>query len=99
MDIATLKERSVTESEAEAWALELDALAASKMSAAYNRWHTLDDHLDYGALLRGIHKIQERGGSVTDEKRFCNSVCDRFGHERMFGGTDFKALGKTFDKN
>ena len=98
-EMDTLKERSVTESEAEAWALELDALAASKMSGAYNRWHTLDDYLDYGALLRGIHKIQERGGSVTDEKRFCNSVCDRFGHERMFGGTDFKALGKTFDKN
>ena len=90
MDI--LKARSVTEGEA--WALELDALASSKMSAAYNRWHTLDDELDYGALLRGIHKIQERGGSVTDEKRFCNSVCDRFGHARMFGETD-----KKLDKN
>jgi len=80
----------LTEEEAEAWALELDALHANcnaadaaKMTEEYNRWHTLDDHLDYGALLRGIHNIQERGGNSGDEERFCNAVCDRFGHERL----------------
>ena len=31
-----------------------------KMSEEYNQWHTLDDHLDYSALLRGIHNIQEK---------------------------------------
>ena len=53
------------------------------MSEEYNRWHTLDDHLDYGALLRGIHNIQERGGSTADEERFLNGVCDRFGEKRF----------------
>jgi len=54
-----------------------------KMSEEYNEWHTLDDHLDYGALLRGIHNIQERGGNGGDEERFLNRVCDRFGHARF----------------
>ncbi len=54
-----------------------------KMSEEYNEWHTLDDHLDYGALLRGIHNIQERGGNGADEERFLNRVCDRFGHARF----------------
>ena len=80
----------LTWEEAEAWAVELNALHAGcnpadafKMTEEYNRWHTLDDHLDYGALLRGIHNIQERGGNAGDEKRFCDGVCDRFGHERF----------------
>jgi hypothetical protein len=54
-----------------------------KMSEEYNEWHTLDDHLDYGALLRGIHNIQERGGDGAEEERFMNRVCDRFGHARF----------------
>lgn len=54
-----------------------------KMSEEYNEWHTLDDHLDYGALLRGIHNIQERGGTGKDEKRFLDNVCDHFGHKRF----------------
>jgi hypothetical protein len=54
-----------------------------KMSDEYNQWHTLDDHLDYGALLRGIHEIQESGGNAAAETRFLNGVCDRFGHERF----------------
>ena len=54
-----------------------------KMTAEYNDWHTLDDHLDFGALLRGIHRIQERGGSAADEKTFLDGVCDRFGHQRF----------------
>ena len=90
----------LTDEEAKAWAAELDELCLSpssnidrggwrmlqeyKMSEEYNRWHTLDDHLDYGALLRGIHKIQEKGGDGAAEERFMNGVCDRFGHERLW---------------
>ena len=59
------------------------ALQEYKMSEEYNTWHTLDDRLDYGALLRGIHNIQERGGDSAAEKRFCDAVCDRFGHARL----------------
>ena len=80
----------LTEEEAEAWALELDALhrgcnpsEAAKMTEEYYRWHTLDDHLDYGRLLRGIHEIQLRGGNAAAEKRFCDGVCDQFGHQRF----------------
>ena len=80
----------LTEEEAAAWAVELDALHAGcnpaesyKMTEEYNRWHTLDDHIDYGRLLRGIHKIQVAGGNAGDEKRFCDGVCDLFGHERL----------------
>ena len=84
----------LTEAEAEAWARELDAehgivrdrpagTSNDNMSEEYNRWHTLDDHLDYGALLRGIHNIQERGGSAADEQRFLNGICDRFGEKRF----------------
>ena len=54
-----------------------------KMSEEYNQWHTLDDHLDIGALLRGIHNIQEKGGNGKDEKRFLDGVCDHFGHKRF----------------
>ena len=73
----------LTTAEAEQWAAELDASALDRFSEDYNRWHTLDDHLDYGALLRGIHNIQERGGSARDEERFLNSVTDRFNHPRL----------------
>ena len=71
----------LTTIEAEAWASELDA--EFKMSEEYNRWHTLDDHLDYSALLRGIHNIQVRGGDTRDEIRFLNTITDRFGHARI----------------
>ncbi len=54
-----------------------------KMSEEYNQWHTLDDNLDCGALLRGIHNIQEKGGTGKDEKRFLDGVCDHFGHKRF----------------
>jgi len=54
-----------------------------KMSEEYNQWHTLDDHLDYSALLRGIHNIQENGGKASDEKRFLNNICDHFNHKRF----------------
>ena len=90
------KDAPLTEAEAEAWAAELDVehgivrtsegsdeVGGGKMTEEYNRWHTLDDHLDYGALLRGIHNIQERGGSAADEERFLNGVCDRFGEKRF----------------
>ena len=89
----------ISEEEAAVWAAELDTLCVQnksgidrggwrmlqeyKMGEEYNRWHTLDDHLDYGALLRGIHNIQERGGNGAAEKRFLDRVCDRFGHERF----------------
>ena len=73
----------LTTAEAEQWAAELDASSVDRFSEDYNRWHTLDDHLDYGALLRGIHNIQERGGSARDEERFLNSVTDRFNHPRL----------------
>lgn len=73
--------QSEDESWAEEWAAELDAKSAPK--ADYDEWHTLDNHLDYGALLRGIHNIQLRGGSVADEKCFLNKVCDSYGHERF----------------
>ena len=87
--VPSKKPLALTEAEAEAWAAELTALQARgretdvKMTEEYNRWHTLDDQLDCGALLRGIHNIQERGGSVADEKRFCNTITDRFGHKRL----------------
>ena len=55
----------------------------AEMTDEYNRWHTLDDNLDYGALLRGLHNIQERGGSAADEERFLNGICDRFGEKRF----------------
>ena len=90
------KDAPLTEAEAEAWAAELDVehgivrtsegsdeVGGGKMTEEYNRWHTLDDHLDYGALLRGIHNIQERGGSAADEEQFLNGVCDRFGEKRF----------------
>ena len=90
------KDAPLTEAEAEAWAAELDVehgivrtsegsdeVGGGKMTEEYNRWHTLDDHLDYGALLRGLHNIQERGGSAADEERFLNDVCDRFGEKRF----------------
>ncbi len=90
------KDAPLTEAEAEAWAAELDVehgivrtsegsdeVGGGKMTEEYNRWHTLDDHLDYGALLRGLHNIQERGGSAADEERFLNGVCDRFGEKRF----------------
>ena len=93
---AANKGAPLTEAEAEAWAAELDVehgivrtsegsdeVGGGKMTEEYNRWHTLDDHLDYGALLRGIHNIQERGGSTADEERFLNGVCDRFGEKRF----------------
>ena len=51
-----------------------------KFSEEYNEWHTLDDELDIGAILRGIHNIQENGGSANDEKKFMNSITSRFGH-------------------
>ena len=62
-----------------------------RMTESYNRWHTTDDHLDYGALLRGIHNIQEstkartgsRNGSAAAEKQFLNAICDRFCHKRF----------------
>ena len=54
-----------------------------KSGEEYNRWHTLDDCLNYGALLRGIHNIQERGGTGEDETRFLNRVRDRFGHNHF----------------
>ena len=73
----------LTTAEAEAWAAELDASSIDRFSEDYNRWHTLDDHLDYGALIRGIHRIQERGGSARDEQRFMNAVTDRWGHQRL----------------
>ena len=84
----------LTEAEAEAWARELDAehgivrdrpagTSNDNMSEEYIRWHTLDDHLDYGAMLRGIHNIQERGRSTADEQRFLNGICDRFGEKRF----------------
>ena len=73
----------LTTAEAEQWAAELDASSVDRFSEDYNRWHTLDDHLDYGALLRGIHNIQERGGSARDEERFMNAVTDRWGHPRL----------------
>ena len=73
----------LTTAEAEAWAAELDASSIDRFSEDYNRWHTLDDHLDYGALIRGIHRIQERGGSGRDEERFMNAVTDRWGHQRL----------------
>ena len=73
----------LTTAEAEQWAAELDASSVDRFSEDYNRWHTLDDHLDYGALLRGIHNIQERGGSARDEERFLNAVTDRWGHPRL----------------
>lgn len=87
--------------EAQAWAAELDdqcrrrtgidrggwrMLQEYKMSVEYNEWHTLDDHIGYGALLRGIHTIQERGGKGAEEERFLNRVCDRFGHARFAFG-------------
>ena len=71
----------LTTVEAEAWAAELDA--EYKMSEEYNRWHTPDDHIDYGALIRGIHNIQERGGNARAEERFLNTVTDHFGHPRL----------------
>lgn len=93
---AANKGAPLTEAEAEAWAAELDVehgivrtsegsdeVGGGKMTEEYNRWHTLDDHLDYGALLRGLHNIQERGGSAADEERFLNGVCDRFGEKRF----------------
>ena len=93
---AANKGAPLTEAEAEAWAAELDVehgivrtsegsdeVGGGKMTEEYNRWHTLDDHLDYGALLRGIHNIQERGGSAADEEQFLNGVCDRFGEKRF----------------
>ena len=58
-------------------------LQGYKLSEEYNEWHTLDDELDYGALLRGIHNIQERGGNGGDETHFLNAVCTRFGHTRF----------------
>ncbi len=73
----------LTTAEAEQWAAELDASSVDRFSEDYNRWHTLDDHLDYGALLRGIHNIQERGGSARDEERFLNAVTDRWGQPRL----------------
>ena len=73
----------LTTAQAEQWAAELDAASIDRFSEDYNRWHTLDDHLDYGALIRGIHNIQERGGSGADEQRFMNAVTDRWGHPRL----------------
>ena len=91
--------QQITDQEAEAWAAELDEQCAKgignidrggwrmlqeyKMSEEYNQWHTLDDQLSTLALLRGIHNIQEKGGSGKDEKRFLDGVCDRFGHKRF----------------
>ena len=65
------------------WQMQQEYKEEYKMPEEYNEWHTLDDHLDYGALLRGIHNIQERGGTGKDEKRFLDNVCDRFGHKRF----------------
>ena len=84
--------------EMQAWAAELDEqcrrgtgidrggwrmLQEYKLSEEYNKWHTLDDHLDTLLLIRGIHNIQERGGNGAEEERFLNHVCDHFGHDRF----------------
>ena len=45
-----------------------------KMTDGYNHWYTLDDNLDICAVLRGIHNIQERGGSSCDEEQFLRNV-------------------------
>jgi hypothetical protein len=70
----------LSELEAEAWAAELGA--SHKPSDTCTRY-TLENQLNYSALLRGIHNIQVRGGSAADEKRFCNAVCDKFGAARF----------------
>ena len=98
-DVRFMIQTPLTDEEAKAWAAELDELCLSpssnidrggwrmlqeyKMSEEYNRWHTLDDHLDYNALLQGIHEIQEYGGDGAVERRFMNGVCDRLGQERF----------------
>ena len=50
---------------------------------SYYTFHDDDGELDTLALLRGIHNIQERGGSGADEQRFMNAVTDRWGHPRL----------------
>ena len=82
-----LREKSnqtrITDDEAEEWAAELDKQCVDKMSEEYNRWHDLDDNLSTLQLLRGLHNIQENGGNSADEKRFCDTVTDHFGHKRF----------------
>ena len=40
----------------------------------YYKFHTDDDQLDPCAVLRGIHEIQEAGGSSADEQAFMDRV-------------------------
>lgn len=70
--------RSVTEEEAEAWALELDAQMKTPVVNARRDRLGLDDdeELDgpaFAMILQGLHRMQVRGCTAAEETRYIRS--------------------------
>ena len=67
------KKNSITDDEAEAWAAELTA-EYENQNRNYNRATREPEDYDHMYLMRGLHRIQENGGTPQDEVTFLNNI-------------------------